>query len=373
MTDMAKDAGTTRRDFLRSAAYAAGALAAGPALAACGDIGASGAGSSSGKELVVRISGGSYQDANQKAIFDPFTSETGIKVSVVNHSESQMVAAFKQNNVQVDVTDSSGASLMTMEHKGALAKLDYGRIGRSFKLSDVPKSLVTDYMIGKTYWATVLAYRTDVFKGPAVPRSWADFWDVDRFPGPRSLQGSAAGLPGLEFAELAAGVPLDPARLYPIDVPAALRKMSAIRPHIVKFWDSGALSAELLDRKEVVMTSIWNGRAQTLIDAGRPVALGWGGARREVQYWAVLNGAPHKEAAFQFIDFAMQPKVQAALSRYISYGPTNRAGQPLVRAEDAAKLPTAPDQFPLGFDMNVSWWLSNQDVVIKQWDAWAQS
>ena len=42
--------------------------------------------------------------------------------------------------------------------------------------------------------------------------------------------------------------------------------MDKIRPHVVKFWNAGALPQAMLDRKEVVMTTIWNGRAQTLVD-----------------------------------------------------------------------------------------------------------
>ncbi len=33
---------------------------------------------------------------------------------------------------------------------------------------------------------TVLAYRTDAFKGRKAPNSWADFWNVKDFPGRRA-------------------------------------------------------------------------------------------------------------------------------------------------------------------------------------------
>ena len=36
-------------------------------------------------------------------------------------------------------------------------------------------------------YATVIAYNTDKFPEGKQPRSWADFWNVEEFPGPRSL------------------------------------------------------------------------------------------------------------------------------------------------------------------------------------------
>ncbi|MEU5201259.1 ABC transporter substrate-binding protein, partial [Streptomyces scabiei] len=70
-----------RRAFLRGAGGLA-ALAALPNLAACGtgtSRVASGGSKGGGKTVVVRDSGGSYGAALQKAIYTPFTQETGIQ------------------------------------------------------------------------------------------------------------------------------------------------------------------------------------------------------------------------------------------------------------------------------------------------------
>lgn len=386
MPDSLFDKKLSRRDVLKGSALAAGTLLAAPVLAACGAsstpspaasaaAAASNApGASSGtKQIFVKSSGGSYQDATKKAVWDPFTQATGIEVVPVNIDSAPLLASIQQGQVQVDVDDEAEATLIDYQTRGALEKLDYNVIGKSFNASDVSKRVVGDYMIGKCYWASVLAYRTDVFPNGTGPQTWMDFWNADKFPGARAMQDANADLAELEFAQIASGMPADPAKLYPIDIAAALKSMSVIRPKILKFWTSGAQSAELLDLKEVVMTSIWNGRAQTLIDSGRPVAISWTGARRQINFWAVPKGAPHRDAAMKFIDFALQPKVQADFSAAIAYAPTNQAAQPLLDPALAQKLGSTPDEFKSGFDLDVVWWAAHLDDVVKQWTAWSQS
>ncbi|MFI6851617.1 ABC transporter substrate-binding protein, partial [Streptomyces sp. NPDC050416] len=78
-----------RRALLRGVGGLA-ALAAVPSLTACGTgtgtsrSASTGTGGKGGKTVIVRDSGGSYGAALQKAIYTPFTQETGINVKVLN-------------------------------------------------------------------------------------------------------------------------------------------------------------------------------------------------------------------------------------------------------------------------------------------------
>ncbi len=371
----------SRRDVLRGSAIAAGVLLAGPVLAACGSSVATmtpaasttGGTSNKGKQLFVKNSGGSYQDATKKAIWDPFTAATGIEVVPVNINSSALLASIQAGQVQVDVDDEAEAPLVDYQAKGALQKLDYSTIGKSFTLTDVPTRVRTDYMIGKCYWASVMAYRTDVFPNGTGPQSWADFWNATKFPGKRAMQDVNADLAELEFPFIANGTPADATKLYPIDIDRALALTTPLKPNILKFWTSGAESAQLIDQNEVVMTTIWNGRAQTLINAGRPIQIVWNGARRQINFWAVPKGAPHADLAMLYLDFAMQPKIQADFSTQIAYAPTNSAAQALLDPSLAKVLGSTPDEFASGFDLDVNWWAQNMDAVTTKWTAWAQS
>ena len=58
--------------------------------------------------------------------------------------------------------------------------------------------------MGGDVFSTVLAWNTKTY-GDKGPQSWADFWDVKKFPGKRSYRKGVAG--ALEPALMADGVP----------------------------------------------------------------------------------------------------------------------------------------------------------------------
>jgi putative spermidine/putrescine transport system substrate-binding protein len=134
-------------------------------------------------------------------------------------------------------------------------------------------------------WAQVMAYRTDAFRG-AVPVGWADFWDTKKFPGDRAMVGTGnGGWPELEFALMAAGVPPD--KVYPIDIDKAFGSYEKIKKDVIKWWDTGALPIQLLTDREVVMTSVWNGRMAALQASGVPAAISWSQGMLKRDCWAV--------------------------------------------------------------------------------------
>jgi putative spermidine/putrescine transport system substrate-binding protein len=178
----------------------------------------------------------------------------------------------------------------------------------------------------------------------------------------------ASGAVDLEFALLADGVPRD--KIYPIDVDRAFKALDRVRPGIRKFWDTGALSAQMLADKEVVLGSIWNGRLQAVADKGAPLAIEWNEAMLQTQYWAILKGAKNLENAQRFIEFACQPEIQASHARLIPYGPTNRQAFKSVPADVAARLPSSPEHKGKAFLQNGKWWADNRAMVSERWSQW---
>jgi putative spermidine/putrescine transport system substrate-binding protein len=172
----------------------------------------------------------------------------------------------------------------------------------------------------------------------------------------------------LEFALLADGVPKD--KLYPIDLDRAFKSLDRVRPSIRKFWDTGALSAQMLADKEVVLGSIWNGRLQAIADKGAPVAIEWNEAALQTQFWGVLKGGKNGENAQRFLDFACQPQVQANHARLIPYGPTNRQAFKNIAADQAARLPSSPEHKQKAFLHSGTWWAENRSKVSERWSQW---
>jgi putative spermidine/putrescine transport system substrate-binding protein len=318
--------------------------------------------------LMVRDGGGAYGEANKKAIYDPFTEETGIRIKRVYYRNERMLAQLKNGRARADVIEVDMDVLRLFSREGVLEEIDYGRLKNAGVEAGIPDSLLTSYAVGKSYWASVLAYRADAFKG-REPDSWADFWDTAAFPGERSLQ-SEFGLPELEFALLADGVPMD--KLYPLDVDRAFRSLDRIKDSVYMFWDSGEIPGQLLSGRAVTATSIWNGRLLDLIKAGAPFKYTWNGARRRVNGYGIPKGAVNPSGAYRLIDYALRPDVQARAAEVFPSGPVVPAAYARVPRSIAMDLPSTPEHLYAGFDMNVDWWMENREAVNKRWREWAR-
>jgi putative spermidine/putrescine transport system substrate-binding protein len=318
-------------------------------------------------QVIIRTPGGAYDDIMRRHVYDPFTKATGVQVTPVAATSAKLLAMFKAKNVELDVIDTGDGQLLTLERMGALAPIAYD----SWKWGD-PNDVVPEVKrtsrVGNFVYASVLGYNKEVFPEGKQPKGWAEFWDVQRFPGPRMLTDMAAGSPCLEFALLADGVPRD--KLYPIDVDRALAMMTRIRPSIRKFWDTGALSAQMLFDKEVVLGSIWNGRLQTVIDKGAPLGMEWKENMIQVQAMGIFKDSPNLENAQRLIDFQMQPQVQAGYARDLMYGPTVKKAFGLLPAEALDRAPGGPQSRDTGFYQDITWWEDNRDRVSRAWSRW---
>jgi putative spermidine/putrescine transport system substrate-binding protein len=358
-----KDVRIDRRLFLRGLGAAAATAAAASALAACGtgtSRSAGGTGTGTGaKTLVVRNSGGAYGDAHQKAVHEPFMKETGIEVKVININYAQMLAQIQQGRPQFDLIDNSMIDFVKFAKEGATEDIDYDRL----------KNAKDRNAVGKNYWGSVMAYRTDAFGG-RKPGSWADFWDTKALPGNRALQHMDADIPELEFALLADGVPMD--KLYPLDLDRAFRVLDQVKGSIKKYWDTGALPGVLLGRREVDASSVWHGRLDDLIKQGQPLAYQFAGARRQSNGWAIPKGTNNLDAAYQLIDFSLRPEVQAQLAESYPMAPVVPAAYQKLSEDASANLLGSPKNLATGFDADVEWWVANDDEVTKRWQEWAR-
>lgn len=318
-------------------------------------------------EVIIRNPGGVYDEIMRKYVYDPFTQETGIRVTAVVATAARLLAMFRSNNVELDVIDAGDSLLLQLERQNALAPIAYDT-WRWTKPEDITGELRLNTRVANLLYASVLAYGTDAFPNGAHPKSWAEFWDAQRFPGPRMLADMATGNPNLEFALLADGVAMD--KLYPIDMDRAFRAMSRIRPHIKKFWDTGALSAQMMADKEVVLGSVWNGRVQVLIDRGAPLGIEWNENMLEVQAVGIFKNARNGEAAQKLIDYMLKPDAQLEYCKALTYGPTNAKVFPMVPADQLARMPGSPASRSKGFYKDITWWEDNRNQVNRTWSRW---
>ncbi len=191
-------------------------------------------------------------------------------------------------------------------------------------------------------FSTVVAWNTKTF-GDNGPQNWADFWDVKKFPGTRCYRNTVT----LEPALMADGVPLD--KIYavlsaPGGIARAIGKLRELKPHIAVWWSSGAQSAQLMKDGAVDMIAGWNGRFDAVRKAGAKVAYTFNQGLLDTDCYVIPKGAPHKDVAMRFIAEISKPQYQAALTKYITYGPTNQKAYELglIAPAYAAQLASSP-------------------------------
>jgi|TARA_B100001964_G_C14195842_1_gene583280 spermidine/putrescine-binding protein len=294
--------------------------------------------------VVVRVAGGSFGKAILAAFITNFTADTGIDVlySPGYGAAAQVKAQHDAGVVEWDVVMQGSGDAIKNGEDGYLEEFDYGKIDSQI-LANIPEVFQGTYGPTHHIAARAMAYRTDEFPGDTGPKNWADFWDVEKFPGPRALFSGERGESDLEFALLADGVSKD--ELYPLDVERGMAKLDEIKPHIVKWWAAGGESTDMLVSGEVVMTDVWNGRIQPAIDAGEPIKIVWDGALGTTADWTVMTNAAHRDNAYKFIEYALRAENQAVTTTYMPYSTSNSRAMDHLDQETIDKLPTSPEHF----------------------------
>ena len=279
---------------------------------------------------------------------------------------TKLIAMYKAGGAEYDVLDTGDGGLLTLERMGALQPIDYAS-WRFGKTDEIPNELRFPFRVANYVYATVNVFNKEVFAA-RHPQGWAEFWDLKAFPGPRTLPDIASGQAPLEFALIADGVAPD--KLYPMDLPRAFKALDRIRAVVPKFWDTGALSAQLLATKEAVLGGLWSGRAQTVIDGGGPLAIDWAQNMIQVQAYGIPKNTRDPKAAQLFVDFASQASSQLGYAKELRYGPANSRAFDALPPDLVAILPGGPRYRAMGFYQDITWWEDNRDRVNKAWSAW---
>ncbi len=311
------------------------------------------------QELTAVSFGGSYQEAQSKALFQPAAKAMGIKVKEETYTGiADLRLKVKAGAVTWDIVASGSGSAARAGAEGILEKLDY----KVIDVSSFQPGLYQDYCVGGDVFSTVLAWNTKTY-GDKGPQSWADFWDVKKFPGKRSYRKGVAG--ALEPALMADGVP--PNKVYevlsgPGGVDRAIKKIKELKPHIAVWWSSGAQHAQLMKDGEVDMVTGWNGRFDVAAKDGAKVAYTFNQALLDYDCYGIAKGAPNKDLAMKFLAEISKPQYQAEFTKYITYGPTNKKAYEIGAIEPAyAKtLPSFPDNAAKQLPIDLDWYIKHE-------------
>ena len=322
-------------------------------------------------EVVFSSWGGSFQDTLRSTLLDPAAKATNITVKEDTTNGIQDVRAqINAGAVAWDVTEQELSTFETLKQEGSLEPLDYSLIDTT----GIPPELINSHYVGLLAFTKVIAYRTDKF-GNSGPKSWADFWDVEKFPGKRGMHGKVNY--NLEAALMADGVPT--AEVYKTlatdeGMKRAWAKLAEIVPHVTVWYRGGAQSAQLLRDGEVDMIHMGQNHVGYINEDGVGVNFTFAGATMDIDCLLVPKGAPNKDNAMRLINEMIDAKAQARLVSAMPFGPANSDAFTvgILTEEEGKLLPTYPDNFAPQLLVDPKFYIGQLGELTEEFDTLIQ-
>jgi putative spermidine/putrescine transport system substrate-binding protein len=349
----ARSGAISRRQFSK---YATLLIGAAPfALRAPGAFAQSG-------ELVFVNWGGDASTAYDAAYGKPFQEETGtvVKQDGSGPTEGAVLAQAQSGNPTWDIVDIDPFSAITLGKQGMLEPIDYAVVDKS----KMREGFGWEHAASTYFFSYIIAYDAEKF-GDQAPTGMADFFDVEKFPGKRSMYkwGSAMW----EAALLGDGVAPD--QLYPLDLPRAHAKIAAFKDNIVSFWGGGAESQSVLLNGDASMALVWSTRASLIEkDSGGRIKFIWDQGLLSPGAMAVLKGNPGgKENAMKFIASAQDPERQVIMFQMLGQGPANPATDALIPAEQKQINPVDPANLSKQITLDMEWYAENYTAALDEY------
>ena len=322
------------------------------------------------KTLTISSWGGAFQKAQREAWFNVVEKELGIIIKEDTTSGiADIRAQVASGRPTWDLSTQGAHTCGLLEKEGKLEKLDAAVVNTD----GIPKDLKTEFWAAQIVYSVAIGWREKAFPGK-TPTSWSAFWDTKNFPGQRSMRRHP--IYNLEAALIADGVPMD--KLYPIDADRAFKKLESLKPNVLVWWNSGAQSIQVLQDAEVDMVGAWNGRIQAAMaekeGKGGKLNITFDQQMLVFDCWLIPKGAPNRDLAMKAMAIMLRPEVNARISNYINYAPSNAKGYEtgVIPKEKLPELPNSPENEKKGFYLNVDWWVKNADDMVKRFDAFVQ-
>lgn len=347
-----------------------------------------------GKSIVALGPGGAFTAAVRQAYYMPFTEQFGIEVieDTPTPNLAKWVAAAETGNISWDATTLGVADATALIETNSLDELDLSVIDIRDVL-DIIQNLSPYMAGGDVTWSIVMAYNTDKYPEGTGPESWADFYDLEKFPGRRALRHGVAWGGHVQFTRLAR----EPELLHTAEGRQAANTPSREQMEEdfawfdewtdnaggdIIYWNSGSQCPEMLISGEVEMCSAYNGRIYDAAKEGAPIRVCWEcGHIINVSGHALPRGMkelyPERyELANLYLAWVTFPEINAQLSKYISYGPVNRKSIAILDGPEFDEvrdhLPTSGANAPYGIVLDEVYlgenltWAEEQYIIATQ-------
>lgn len=288
-----------------------------------------------------------------------FEKLTGIEVTYdVYDSEETMEARLMAGGSGYDVVSASAEFFSREIRAGVYEALDKSKLPNWKNLD--PRILAiqaaydphNDHAVPYLHSINGFAYNIDMVKA-RMPNAPVD--SLDMLFKPEVVSKFAdCGVTFLDSAEDVIQLALkylglDPNTTKREDYKAAEKLLLSVRPYVRSFDSAEYLNA--LANQELCVAMSWSSdyalahaRAKAVgVNVNLAFSVPREGANENFSSLLIPQGAPHPEAAYQFINYILRPDVIAEITNSIYYGNDNIASRPLVNpriVEDPTLYPT---------------------------------
>ncbi|MEJ7015987.1 polyamine ABC transporter substrate-binding protein [Sinorhizobium meliloti] len=301
----------------------------------------------------------------RETLFKPYEKKAGAPLLEESYTGgiAKVKAMVETGTTTWDVVQMDENEMILACDQGLLETFDWTTLPNSPDIIEPAKS---DCGVGAFVWSKILAYDGDKTTGVT---SWADFWDVKKWPGKRGLRKQARMT--LEIALLADGV--KPEDLYQVlatkaGQDRAFAKLDQLKPNI-QWWESGAQPMEWLASGEVTMTSAYNGRVIAANQQGKGFKMSWTNQLYAMDFWAIPRGG-NKDKAFDLVTYMTSPQPQKAFAEKMVYGVTNAKATASISAEIAPQLPTAEKNMAGALAVSTPFWVDHEEELQQRFNRW---
>jgi putative spermidine/putrescine transport system substrate-binding protein len=315
--------------------------------------------------------GGAFQDALRSAMLEPAAQHLNIQVKEDTTNGIQDIRAqITAGAVAWDVAEMELSAAETLKREGSLEPLDYSVIDTK----GIPKELINSHYIGFINFTKVITYRKDKY-GENGPKTWADFWDIKKFPGKRSMHGKVNY--NLEASLMADGVAISD--VYKVlatkdGLERAWKKFAEIVPHVTVWYRGGSQSAQLLRDGEVDIIHMGHNRVESVKASGIEVAYTFNGGTMDVDCLFVPKGAPNKANAMKLINQMLTGKAQARLAKTMPLGPVNTVAfdTGILTTEEALLVNTYPTNYDKQLLIDPNFYIGQLGTLTERFDTLIQ-
>lgn len=313
------------------------------------------------QEMVYVNWGGDAIDAMAEAFGNSFEAETGIRILYDGSgpTEGAIKAQAEGGSPTWDLVDCDPFSAQALGRQGLMRPIDWsvvdpGKIREGFQW---------EFAASSYFYSYVIVYDATRYETP--PTSMADFFDMEKFPGSRSMYKWGVGM--WEAALLADGVARED--LYPLDIERAHAKIAAFKDNVGAFWGGGAESQSLLLNGDASMALLWSTRAMLLDkDTAGDIKMTWAqGILAPGSNGVLANNPGGAEAAMQYIASTQVPEKQVTLFELLGNGPANPAADALIPEDQKFYNPVDPANFAQQIPLDMAWYEENYGAALDQY------